>query len=92
MLYAVLFVTEKFVQTDIFGGVKDVGFKTGIILFELRDDSFCFCPLVTGARGFPLVTGSDGAGRAGVCEMTGTLNKMKMISVPPGLDIVFLIK
>lgn len=83
----VLFVAEKLVDTDILCGMEDVALDHRIGFLQLRDDALGFRSLVPGAGCVGRLR-RHGTGGAGICEVTSTLDEVKMILIAPCLDVV----
>ena len=80
MANAVLLILDHRIETDIFHAFEDIGFHKGIGLFQLGDKLLRLQAL--GGSGPVLMTGAAGLGK-----MTGTLQEMQFVVIPPGTDI-----
>mgnify|MGYP001717421477 CR=1 FL=1 len=79
MLHTILLVCHNGLQIYIFHTLKNIAFHILVDFFELRDQLLDLHTL----RAVLIVTACTG-----VCELAGTLDKMKPVIIAPCLDIV----
>ena len=78
--FLIFMITDDGTQIDILYTVENIGFNKWADLAELGDEFFHFI-----AFGAPAAA----AGSTVFRETAGTLDKMKIVGISPGLDICF---